>query len=55
MTPDKPTTRRYPPELKERAVKMGPGAPRVPRAWTNGRGKKFVTQEVMISERPADV
>jgi transposase-like protein len=22
MTPDKPTTRRYPPELKERAVKM---------------------------------
>lgn len=28
---------------------------RVPRARTQGRGKKFVTQEVMISERPADV
>lgn len=28
---------------------------RVPRARTRGRGKKFVTPEVMISERPADV
>ncbi len=27
---------------------------RVPRARTQGRGKKFVTSEVMISERPAD-
>jgi len=27
---------------------------RVPRARTRGRGKKFVTAEVMISERPAD-
>ncbi len=28
---------------------------RVPRARTKGRGKKFVTPEVMISERPAEV
>jgi IS30 family transposase len=28
---------------------------RVPRARTQGRGKKFVTEEVMISERPAEV
>jgi len=28
---------------------------RVPRARTRGRGKSFVTPEVMISERPADV
>ena len=28
-------------------------AKRVPRARTQGRGKKFVTPEVMISERPA--
>jgi IS30 family transposase len=28
---------------------------RVPRARTAGRGKKFVTSEVMISERPAEV
>src|SRR6202166_249660 len=28
---------------------------RVPRARTKGRGKKFVTAEVMISERPAEV
>jgi IS30 family transposase len=28
---------------------------RVPRARTQGRGKKFVTPEVMISERPAEV
>ena len=28
---------------------------RVPRARTRGRGKKFVTAEVMISERPAEV
>ena len=28
---------------------------RVPRARTRGRGKKFVTPEVMISERPAEV
>jgi IS30 family transposase len=28
---------------------------RVPRARTAGRGKKFVTTEVMISERPAEV
>jgi IS30 family transposase len=28
---------------------------RVPRARTDGRGKKFVTEEVMISERPAEV
>jgi IS30 family transposase len=28
---------------------------RVPRARTTGRGKKFVTPEVMISERPAEV
>lgn len=28
---------------------------RVPRARTRGRGKKFVTPEIMISERPADV
>jgi IS30 family transposase len=28
---------------------------RVPRARTNQRGKKFVTPEVMISERPAEV
>jgi IS30 family transposase len=27
---------------------------RVPRARTQGRGKKFVTPEVMISERPAE-
>jgi IS30 family transposase len=27
---------------------------RVPRARTQGRGKKFVTKEVMISERPAE-
>ena len=27
---------------------------RVPRARTKGRGKKFVTREVMISERPAE-
>ena len=27
---------------------------RVPRARTRGRGKKFVTPEVMISERPAE-
>jgi IS30 family transposase len=27
---------------------------RVPRARTQGRGKKFVTSEVMISERPAE-
>ena len=27
---------------------------RVPRARTKGRGKKFVTPEVMISERPAE-
>ena len=27
---------------------------RVPRARTRGRGKKFVTPEIMISERPAD-
>jgi IS30 family transposase len=26
---------------------------RVPRARTRGRGKKFITPEVMISERPA--
>src|SRR5437763_9418765 len=29
--------------------------PRVPRARTKGRGKKFVTAEVMISQRPAEV
>jgi IS30 family transposase len=28
---------------------------RVPRARTKGRGKKFVTPEVMVSERPAEV
>jgi IS30 family transposase len=28
---------------------------RVPRARTRGRGKKFVTDEVMISQRPAEV
>jgi IS30 family transposase len=28
-------------------------AVRVPRARTRGRGKKFVTPEIMISERPA--
>jgi IS30 family transposase len=28
---------------------------RVPRARTRGRGKKFITPEVMISERPAEV
>ena len=28
---------------------------RVPRARTHGRGKPFVTQELLISERPADV
>jgi transposase, IS30 family len=28
---------------------------RVPRARTRGRGKKFVTPEIMISERPAEV
>ncbi len=28
---------------------------RVPRARTKGRGKKFVTAEIMISERPAEV
>ncbi|MBA3279221.1 MAG: IS30 family transposase, partial [Geodermatophilaceae bacterium] len=28
---------------------------RMPRARTKGRGKKFVTPEVMISERPAEV
>jgi IS30 family transposase len=28
---------------------------RVPRARTRGRGKKFVTPEVLISERPAEV
>ena len=28
---------------------------RVPRARTRGRGKKFVTSEVLISERPAEV
>jgi IS30 family transposase len=28
---------------------------RVPRARTKGRGKKFITPEVMISERPAEV
>ncbi len=28
---------------------------RVPRARTTGRGKKFVTPEIMISERPAEV
>ena len=27
---------------------------RVPRARTRGRGKKFVTREIMISERPAE-
>jgi IS30 family transposase len=27
---------------------------RVPRARTRGRGKKFVTPEIMISERPAE-
>src|SRR5207237_7715087 len=29
--------------------------PTVPRARTQGRGKKFVTPEVLISERPAEV
>src|SRR5262249_51360372 len=28
---------------------------RVPRARTRGRGKKFVTDQVMISQRPAEV
>jgi IS30 family transposase len=28
---------------------------RVPRARTRGRGKKFVTKDVMISQRPAEV
>jgi IS30 family transposase len=28
---------------------------RVPRARTRGRGKKFITEEVMISQRPAEV
>jgi IS30 family transposase len=28
---------------------------RVPRARTRGRGKKFITPEIMISERPAEV
>jgi IS30 family transposase len=28
---------------------------RVPRARTRGRGKKFITPEVMISARPAEV
>jgi IS30 family transposase len=28
---------------------------RVPRARTKGRGKKFITPEIMISERPAEV
>ena len=28
---------------------------RVPRARTRGRGKQFVTQEIMITERPAEV
>ena len=28
---------------------------RVPRARTRGRGKSFVTPEVLISERPAEV
>jgi IS30 family transposase len=28
---------------------------RVPRARTKGRGKKFITSEIMISERPAEV
>src|SRR5215208_8223737 len=28
---------------------------RVPRARTQGRGKKFVSPEIMISERPAEV
>src|SRR6202012_4940023 len=28
---------------------------RVPRARTRGRGKKFVSPEIMISERPAEV
>ncbi len=27
---------------------------RVPRARTRGRGKKFVTQDLLISERPAE-
>ena len=27
---------------------------RVPRARTRGRGKKFVSPEIMISERPAE-
>jgi IS30 family transposase len=27
---------------------------RVPRARTRGRGKKFVTPQIMISERPAE-
>src|SRR5437868_8421522 len=28
---------------------------RVPRARTRGRGKKFVSPEIMISERPAEI
>jgi IS30 family transposase len=28
---------------------------RVPRVRTRGRGKKFVTREVMIGQRPAEV
>jgi IS30 family transposase len=40
---------------QRRAARVAHGrALRVPRARTQARGKKFVTQEVMISERPAE-